>query len=246
MAVGAALRKVLPGRALTLTPIPDFSDLEQKLGLDFGGVPILREALTHPSAITNVRRHQATPYERLEFLGDRVLNLVVADMLLARYPTEKEGALAQRHAALVRRESLARIARSIGIDRHLILSRGEEESGGRDNPAILADACEAMLGALYSHGGFPAASLLVRRLWTPLMEEAATPPKDAKTALQEWAQGRGLPLPHYQVVATEGPAHEPVFSVIVTVEGEPPVTASGPSKRIAEQASAAALLEKLT
>ncbi|MBF0093260.1 MAG: ribonuclease III [Alphaproteobacteria bacterium] len=246
MAAGAALFQVLPGRALTLTPTLDLRELEREIGFGFADSPILREALTHPSAIVNLGRGRATTYERLEFLGDRVLGLVVADMLLARYPTEREGALAQRHAALVRRETLARVARILGLDRHLILSRGEEDAGGRNNPAILADACEALLGALFSRGGFPQAERLIRRLWSPLMEESATPPKDAKTTLQEWAQGRGLPLPLYQAVAAGGSAHEPVFSVTVTVEGEPSATATGSSKRLAEQAAAGALLEKLT
>ena len=246
MAVGDPLRQVLPGHPLIVSATPDLCALELELGLDFGDAPILREAMTHPSAISNVGSRRATPYERLEFLGDRVLNLAVAALLLARFPAEKEGALAQRHAALVRKESLARVARRIGIDRCLILSKGEEDAGGRENPTILADACEAALGALFMQGGYAPAERLVRRLWEPLMEETAAPPKDAKTRLQEWAQGRGLPLPHYQTVAADGPAHEPIFSVTVTVEGEQPATASGASKRSAEQAAAKALLETLT
>lgn len=216
------------------------------LGHDFGdGVSQLREALTHPSAVPVILRGRATTYERLEFLGDRVLALVVAEMLLVRFPTEKEGALAQRHAALVRREALTRIARQIKLGLYVILSRGEEDTGGRDNPAILADACEAVIGALFTNAGFGAARDFIRHWWTPLMEESDTPPKDAKTALQEWAQGQGRPLPIYEILNTAGPAHEPIFSVIVKVEGEMPVTASGSSKRFAEQAAARVLLERV-
>ncbi|MEO5372973.1 MAG: ribonuclease III [Alphaproteobacteria bacterium] len=219
--------------------------LHDVLGHDFGTSPLLRQALTHPSAVPVASRGRATAYERLEFLGDRVLGLVVAAMLLDRFPDEKEGALAQRHAALVRRETLARVALDIGLDHHLVLSKGEEEAGGRDNPAILADACEAVIAALFTDAGFAAAERCIRRLWTPMMEEAIRPPKDAKTALQEWAQSRGRPLPVYSTVATDGPPHEPVFSVMVRVEGEAPVTATGPSKRVAEQAAARTLLERV-
>lgn len=223
----------------------DLAELERALGYCFGGATIFAESLTHPSAGQG-RSRSPTPYERLEFLGDRVLGLVVAEMLLARFPAEKEGALAQRHAGLVRRESLARVARSIGLGRYLRLSRGEEDAGGRANPAILADACEAVIGALFAHGGFEVARRFVRRLWEPLMDEAAIPPKDAKTALQEWAQGQGRPLPVYEILAAEGPAHELVFSVQVSVEGEEPVTGSGPSKRLAEQAAAERLLGRVS
>lgn len=224
----------------------DHRPLSEALGHDFGSSPTLRQALTHPSATPATNRGRATPYERLEFLGDRVLGLVVAAMLLERFPDEKEGDLAQRHAALVRRETLARVALSTGLDRHLVLSKGEADAGGRRNPAILADACEAVIGALFLDAGFEPAQTCVRRLWTPLMEESASPPKDAKTALQEWAQGLGRPLPVYSTVAAEGPAHGPLFSVMVRVEGESPVTATGPSKRLAEQAAARTLLEKVT
>lgn len=224
----------------------DLAELQCAFGYAFGQDSVLLQAaVTHPSATPTSLRGQATVYERLEFLGDRVLALVVADMLLTRFPAEKEGALAQRHAALVRREALARVARQLTLGHYLILSRGEEEAGGRDNPAILADACEAVIGALFTSAGFDVASAFIRRRWTPLMEESNTPPKDAKTALQEWAQGRGQHLPVYEIVNVDGPAHEPIFSISVTVAGEPPVTASGGSKRLAEQAAARALLDRV-
>ncbi|MBF0561494.1 MAG: ribonuclease III [Alphaproteobacteria bacterium] len=252
MAVGHPLRPHFSDRSLTVTAGHNSNSLGSalclELGHEFKDEEVLRHALTHPSAVASAR-WRATPYERLEFLGDRVLGLVVADMLLARFPDEKEGALAQRHAALVRKETLARVARTIGLETYLILSKGEMESGGRSNPSTLADACEAVIGALFTDGGFAPSAAFIRRLWSPLMDEAATPPKDAKTALQEWAQGQGRPLPIYEVLRMEGPPHDPVFSVKVSVEGEAhataTATATGPTKRVAEQVAAQSLLEKV-
>lgn len=221
-------------------------ELARRLGHRFANPSLLTQALTHPSVVQGRAPRRATPYERLEFLGDRVLGLVVADMLFHRFPTEPEGALARRHAALVRREALARVALVIGLPEHLVLSRGEEEAGGRANPGLLADACEAVIGALFADAGFAVAQEFVRGAWTPLMDEAAAPPKDAKTALQEWAQGRGKKLPVYTTVGMEGPPHEPTFKVSVEVEGVETVTAEGASKRVAEQAAATAMLEKVT
>lgn len=206
---------------------------------------MLKEALTHPSAsLPRQPRGQGT-YERLEFLGDRVLGLVVADMLLSAFPDENEGALARRHAALVRREALARVADAVGLGNFIRLSKGEEDGGGRTNPTILADACEAVIGALYADGGLPVCEAFVRRHWEPLMVESLKPPKDAKTVLQEWAQGLGKPLPSYELKGTEGPAHDPRFEVAVHVNGLEPVIGYGSTKRAAEQAAAGALMEKV-
>lgn len=224
----------------------EYPDLAKYLGHGFANPDLLTQALTHPSAFQGRGRHKAMPYERLEFLGDRVLGLVVADMLFQRFPSEPEGALARRHAALVRRETLARVAEQIGLPPKVIMSKGEEDAGGRANPALLADACEAVIGAMFADAGFAVAQHFVSHLWAPLMEESAQPPKDAKTALQEWAQGLGKNLPTYRTVGTEGPPHDPVFRMSVEVEGEEPVYATGPSKRIAEQAAAAAMLKKVS
>ncbi|CAA7623634.1 RNase III [Candidatus Terasakiella magnetica] len=215
------------------------------LGHDFAQPGLLTQALTHPSALQNRRPKVSAPYERLEFLGDRVLGLVVADMLFQYFPQEAEGALARRHAALVRRETLADVAESLGLGNRLVMARGEEEAGGRSNPGTLADACEALIGALYADGGFEIAARFVRDRWQPRMEEVLAPPKDAKTALQEWAQGLGKKLPVYTTLGTEGPAHEPAFLIGVEVEGVAPATGRGPSKRVAEQAAATAMLEKV-
>ncbi len=201
---------------------------------------LLGEALTHPSVGA-----RGGGYERLEFLGDRVLALVVADMLLAAFPDEDEGALAKRLAELVRRETLAEVAASLGFGGFLTLSKGEEESGGRANPTVLADALEAAIGALYLDGGLAPAAAFVRRHWTAPMKAAEQPPEDAKTRLQEWAQGAGRPLPAYTTVDVAGPAHSPTFAVEVSVEDYPPAKASGRSKRAAEQAAAAVLLARV-
>jgi len=212
---------------------------EAVLGHRFDRPELLAMALTHPGAAPG------GGYERLEFLGDRVLGLVVTHMLYEAFPDEPEGALSRRLAALVRRESLAEVARSLGLGRFIRLARGEPEESLRDNPALLADVTEAAIGALYLDGGLEVAAAFVRRRWSGPMTAAKSPPHDPKTRLQEWAQGRGRPLPHYRVVATEGPAHEPSFVIEVAVEGLAPVQASGRSKRAAETAAAAALLARI-
>lgn len=216
--------------------------LEQALGYRFQDASLLAAALTHRSVLTP---QASSTYERLEFLGDRVLGLVVADMLYRRYPKEPEGALARRFTALVRREALARVASAIGLGDHLVLSRGEDDSGGRANPTLLADVCEALIGALYLEGGLETARGFIASHWPPLMEEDMAPPKDARTALQEWAQQRGKPLPVYETLEQSGPDHNPVFTVRVSVKGVPPATATGTSKRVAAKAAAEALLETL-
>jgi ribonuclease-3 len=217
------------------------ASLADALGHGFARQELLAEAFTHPSA--SQRRGSARRgYERLEFLGDRVLGLIVAELLWHRYPEEAEGALTRRHTELVRRETLADVAKAIGLGRHLIVSPGEDASGVRDNPSVLADVCEAVIAALYLDGGLSAARRFVERWWDTRLGSSAAPPSDPKTALQEWAQARGKPLPAYRTVATAGPAHRRVFTVTVTVEGVPPATATGPSKRIAEAAAAAAVL----
>jgi ribonuclease III len=221
------------------------AELSALMGHAFARPELLSQALTHPSMQQHRRSHGSDPYERLEFLGDRVLGLVVAEMLFTRFPDEAEGALARRHAALVRREAVARIASEIGLGRHLVLAKGEADAGGRANPGILADACEAVIGALYADAGFAVAAAFVRSRWEPMMEEALAPPKDAKTGLQEWAQGRGLALPRYQVLGQEGPPHEPIFLMEVSVEGVGSAVGRGASKRVAEQAAAGLLLEQV-
>lgn len=219
------------------------SNLGERLGHAFAEPALLQEALTHPSAVQG--RERARSYERLEFLGDRVLALVLAELLFVRFPQEPEGALAKRLAVLAQRETLAEIALALDLGPALRLAPSEEAGGGRGNPTALGDALEAILGALYLDGGKPAAEQLIRRFWEPFLEGAAEPPQDPKTALQEWAQARGLPLPCYREVERSGPPHDPVFTIEVSVAGEPPAGAMGRSKRAAERAAAEALLAQV-
>ncbi len=182
------------------------------------------------------------PYERLEFLGDRVLGLVIAEWLYEKYPDSSEGELAKRHAALVNREALRAVAMEIGLGNYLRLARGEEAGGERKNIATLSDALEALLGALYLDGGLKVAAAFIHHYWQKDIAIEETP-ADSKTALQEWAQGQGLPLPQYKVVEHSGPAHEPKFVIEVNVKGHNPAIAEGNSKRMAQKAAAEKLLK---
>jgi len=176
--------------------------LFEALGHRFEHVELLQEALTHPSA----RARRGGPkrgYERLEFLGDRVLGLIIAELLWRRFPDEAEGALTRRHTSLVRRETLTGIAKEIGLGTHILLSAGEEAAGARANPSVLADVCEAVIAAIYLDGGLAAASSFVERAWEQRLTKLGAPPRDPKTALQEWAQARGRALPGLFPVADE-------------------------------------------
>ena len=218
--------------------------LEEVLGYRFAKPEHLVEALTH-SSLAKTHSRRLASNERLEFLGDRVLGLVVARLLFERFSQEEEGALARRHAELVRKETLARVADAIGLAGFIRMSRGEEDAGGRDNPAILADACEAVIAALFLDGGLEPAETFIRGHWMALADEDLTPPKDAKTALQEWAQARSLPLPVYCEIGRDGPAHAPIFQIEVSLKGHGPETACATSKRAAEQVAARALIDRL-
>ncbi len=241
-----------PDRHLTADGNPvlaDLVDLTNTIGYRFAAPWRLQAALTHPSSAGSDRRgdtlQNALEYERLEFLGDRVLGLVVAEWLLERFPKEREGDLAKRHAGLVRREALEQVAATLSLGRYLTLSRGEASSGGRRNRTILSDACEALIGALYLDGGLDVARRFIRRYWVGLIEGTTAPPRDAKTMLQEWAQGRGAPLPAYRVIRQSGPPHDPQFEVSVEVSEHAPVTGRGSSRRGAEKAAAQAMLRTI-
>lgn len=218
---------------------PGLAALAERLGHGFAEPELLIEALTHSS------RGGRRSYERLEFLGDRVIGLLIAERLLLHFPDEPEGALAKRHAMLVRGETLARIAQELELGPLIKVSPGEAETGGQKNPAILADVCEATLGALYLDGGLEPVRRVLLPIVDPLIEAATEPPQDNKTRLQEWAQGRGLPLPRYQGVGRSGPDHEPRFTVSVEVEGLEAAQGEGRSKRAAEQEAAGLLLARV-
>lgn len=207
----------------------------------FNRPALLREALTHRSATQGRGRGSN---ERLEFIGDRVLGLTMAEWLAERFPHEQEGDLGRRLAYLVSQPVLAGVAESVGLDAALSVSPGEAKAGVARRATVLADALEAALGALYLDGGLEVARVFVRRAWQDAMTAQAEPPKDAKTALQEWAQKRGKDLPVYQVTERSGPPHAPEFTVSVTV-GDAIGVGRGGSKRAAEQVAAETLLERL-
>jgi ribonuclease-3 len=221
-------------------------ELSIKLGHSFSRPELLQDALTHPSlAGFRQRKKGAMAYERLEFLGDRVLGLVIAAWLYEKYPAASEGELAKRHAALVNREALRKVALEIGLGPYLRLARGEDTGGAdRKNLATLSDALEAVMGAIYLDGGLSAASRFIHRFWQQDIAIEHTP-ADPKTALQEWAQGNGLPLPVYRVVEHSGPAHAPKFIIEASVKGYPCASAEGDSKRAAEKTAANTLLQQL-
>ncbi len=221
------------------TPNPG---IEARLGYRFKQPGLLREALTHSSART--RHKQAIDNERLEFLGDRVLGLSIAELLVERFPLEREGDLAKRFNPLVRTESCAAAARDLDVGAELMMDAGEANAGGRRKDSILAGACEALLGAIFLDGGFEAAKAVVRHLWLPHVDKAPEPPIDAKTRLQEWAQRHKLALPRYAHTKSGGPDHAPSFIAEVHVDGRQPARGEGTSKKAAEQAAATAMLRR--
>lgn len=212
--------------------------LARILGHEFQDMSLLTEALTHRGAAA-----AGFGNERLEFLGDRVLGIVIADLVYELFPDEAEGVLARRFTGLVRREALEEVAATLDLGRFLILADADSRTGARDNRSLQADACEAVIGALYRDGGLPAARAFILSHWRPLVADHGGAGRDAKSRLQEWAQARGLNLPHYRELARKGPAHEPLFTVEVRVTGLAPAEGVAGSKRAAEQAAAESLLE---
>lgn len=212
-----------------------------KLGVEheFKDAALLKRALTHSSAGDDDN-------EQLEFLGDRILGFLISEMLVSQFPGENEGSLALKLNALVRMETCARVAAACGIDQALVLASSEERAGGRRKAAILGDACEAMIAALYLDGGIEASRRFVSTYWQPLMAEVQGDLRDPKNALQEWAQGRKLGTPVYRVTGRSGPDHAPRFVVEVSVSDFEPSTGEGNSLRAAEQAAAKALFARLS
>lgn len=213
--------------------------LQQRIGYQFKNAALLEQALTHRSLARDHPHNQ-----RLEFLGDAVLGLMVAELLYSLYPDADEGDLSKRLVALVNGEQLTTIARAWGLGELLFMSPSEEEQRGRENSSNLEDACEALLGAMYLDGGLDAVRGVFTQFWRPLAETLTSAPKDAKTALQEWAQARALPLPEYKVLSAQGPAHAPDFVIEVTVNGKA-AQGRGTNKRLAERLAAETLLKQL-
>jgi ribonuclease-3 len=241
------LQSLLHGDPLKTADV-DLAALAAAIGHTFSDAKLAAEALTHRSALDRRPELKAifpNGNERLEFLGDRVLSLAIADLLLRRFPHEREGDLARRHAPLVQAATLVEIADAIGLAPLIRLSDSESAPGSKVRPNILADALEALLGAIFLDAGFDAASACIAKLWDNRIDEHLSAPRDAKTALQEWAQARRLPLPDYREVGREGPPHAPVFVVDVTIKGQDPARGRGNSKREAERLAATVLFERL-
>ena len=214
------------------------------MGHAFANKRLVDEALAHADRIGGRRRgvrHSA--HERLEFLGDRVLSLIIAEALVRQFPDEPEGSLNLRLVQLVRAETEAELAEVLGVESWLRATAGGAD--GRITTGLLADTLEALVGAIYLDGGLEAARGFVMKHWTERFGHADRPRRDAKTALQEWVQARGIALPEYRLLETQGPDHAPHFSVEVLVGGQAPEFGAGASKRAAEQAAAARLLARL-
>lgn len=215
--------------------------IAERIGYAFSDRTLLRRALTHTSGKGKSRRDD---YERLEFLGDRVLGLVIAEHLYRSNPGAKEGVLASRHSALVRGEVCAAVGLAIGLDGLLLVGEGERAKGMSTNATVLGDAMEALIAAIYLDGGIEAARTFILRHWDGFVKDGALMEKDPKTFLQEWVLARALPIPVYRVLSREGPEHEPVFKMIVEVAGKIPAEGTGKSKRAAEQDAAERFLKR--
>lgn len=225
-----------------MTEPPDIAGIEEKLGHTFRDKQLLARALTHASASSRFSN------ERLEFLGDRVLGLVIAEMLFDRYPDDSEGMLALKYNALVRGETCAAAAEAADLPGHVLLAASEAASGGRKKMAILGGLCEAVIAALYLDAGLESAREFIERYWADAFARLGNDMRDPKTMLQEWAQSRkrtarGAPV--YRLVSREGPDHAPQFVVEVSVSGEGSETGEGRSKQEAQQSAARAMLARL-
>jgi ribonuclease-3 len=225
---------------LKKSDVARLEDVAARLGYVFKDLTLLKRAMTHMSTIGDKQSGQS--YQRLEFQGDRVLALVVTDMLMAEFPHANEGELARRLTALVRNETCVEVARELDLGPAIYLGSGEAGSGGRRKKAILGDVCEAAIAAIYQDGGFEAARDFIVRHWQPKMHRYNQAQRDSKTELQEWVQSNGHPVPRYAIMRRSGPDHAPEFLVRVSVEGLEPMMAAGASKRSAEHAAAYRML----
>lgn len=217
----------------------NLSVLEERLGYTFKNRSFLQQALTHSSKIGSANN------ERIEFLGDRVLNLVIAESLFRLFPDEAEGNLAKRHSALVQGRMLAIVGSVISLGDFVVMSDSERHSGGGENENIISDAMEAALGAIFLDGGLDPARAVILRLWGGNLENLTEVHQDPKTELQEWVQAKGLPLPEYEIINRSGPDHAPLFEVEVRVAGYAPLSAEGPSRSKAEKTAAKKMLGEL-
>lgn len=217
--------------------------LEARIGHGFADPNLLMQAITHVSALKSGRK-RGDSYQRLEFLGDHVLGLVVSDMLYHAFPNANEGELSKRLAELVRKESCADVAKSLGLLDDIKLGSVGSSADARLRKSILGDICEAVIGAIFLDGGHAAADDFVKRNWTERMHKPRRPLRDPKTVLQEWAQGKGLPTPVYREIERTGPHHDPEFRVAVDLPGLAPAEGTGGSKRAAEKVAASVMIER--
>lgn len=220
------------------TPKP-LEDLQSAIGYHFKDITLLRTALTHSSLGGQEN------YERLEFLGDRVLGLVIATLLFEKFPDEKEGDMAKRLASLVQGKTLAELSARLFLGDYIFFSSAEAAAGGAKNDHILADVFESMLGALYIDGGYEYCANLIQEHWKDTLYTMREPPQHPKTSVQEWAQGKGLPLPNYEISSQSGPDHAPVFEVRLRVKGYLEITAQGRSRADAEKEAATIFMNNL-
>jgi ribonuclease-3 len=216
--------------------------LEGDLGHIFKDPSLFQQAITHPSALTP---GQGRDFERLEFLGDRVLGLIIATWLFKEFPHETEGDMARRFAALVRKESLVDVAKTIGLDQKMLMKRERSSSQTKRLETLLADSCEALIGALYLDGGLEVVRTFIHRYWNDYINKSQSPPCDPKSALQEWAQAQGKSHPVYVLLNTTGPAHSPRFIVEARVNDLSPVQGEGSSKQLAEKDAAQRMLSMI-
>src|SRR5712671_735787 len=217
--------------------------IEARIGYKFVNAALLATAFTHVSALKAARK-RGDSYQRLEFLGDHVLGLIVSDMLYRAFPNANEGELSKRLADLVRKESCADVATSLGLGDDIKLGAVGAGAGARLRNSVLGDICEAVIGAIFLDGGYNAAALFVERNWTERMHKPRRPLRDPKTVLQEWAQGKGLPTPVYREIERTGPHHDPQFRVAVDLPGLAPAEGIGGSKRAAEKVAASVMIAR--
>ncbi|MDA7569111.1 ribonuclease III [Pseudemcibacter sp.] len=216
-----------------------YSELYEILGYSFKDESLIREALTHPSL-------EGTPsYQRLEFIGDRVLGLAIAAWMFELHPNADEGGLASRHTNLVRREACAKIAADLNLGDFIHMAKSSEDTGGRKRETIIADVCESVIGAIYLEAGYLEAEKFIRKFWHEMAHNVKVAKRDAKTRLQELVQSRGKSTPVYTTIDKKGPDHQPTFTIVVSVQGEGEETAKGFSKRDAEQLAAEKILKRL-
>lgn len=216
-----------------------FDRLHERLGYKFRDGELLQQALTHGSKGKSTQN-----YERLEFLGDRVLSLVIAEALMEKHRKEKEGTLAARHSALVRGDVCAAVGEDMGLDEFISVGDTEKRVGVHKMRSVLGDAVEALIGAIYLDGGLSHARDVILRFWASALNKPDTALKDAKTFIQEWALAKSLPLPRYDLVARDGPEHKPRFVIEVQIEKHQAAQGEGASKQAAEMAAASSFISR--